>query len=274
MNTTTARQIINSLFSLIVFLLCFSQAQAIIIRHDKADSGYVVDDREFPQLFFLHTRFGNKVCVATLISEDWAITAGHCTEQTPIQETIRQGNDYPLTIAGQSYTVSELIVHPAFRHPQQRQAVDLALIRLDRAVEGVVPVALNSELNEKDQILSLIGWGYTGEGTRGLASNDGKLRRAQNSVMFAGKWLEFVFDDPRALNSPALPLEGVPGLGDSGGPALLETPEGLFLLGVALGEIDNPAENDQGRYGAVSLYERISTHYSWIMQVIAADSGI
>lgn len=248
-----------------------AQAQAIIIRHDRSDDGYVVSEDDFPQLFFLHTRFGNKLCVATLISEIWAITAGHCSEQTPLRETLGQGREYPLTIAGQAYRVTRLVLHPDFRHPQQRQAVDLALIRLDRPVEGVPPIALYQTPDEKDQILSLIGWGYTGEGVHGRASNDGKLRRAENSVMFAGKWLEFLFDDPRTLDSPALPLEGVPGLGDSGGPALLDGPEGLVLVGVALGEIDNPTALEQGRYGAVSLYERVSSHYQWIMQTMLED---
>ncbi len=257
----------------LLLLLGIAQAQAIIIRHDQSDAGYVVSEGEFPQLFFLHTRYGNKICVATLISENWAITAGHCAEQTPLLETLASGSHYELSIAGQSYMATQLVVHPNFRNPQQRLAVDLALIRLDRSVAGVSPLALYQGPDEKDQILSLIGWGYTGEGIHGRASNDGKLRRAENSVMFAGKWLEFMFDDPRATGNQSLPLEGVPGLGDSGGPALLSGPDGPILVGVALGEIDNPAETEQGRYGAVSLYERVSSHYQWIMQTIQEETG-
>jgi len=271
MSSKAAKEIITYL---ILLILGITQAQAIIIRHDRSDAAYVVNEGDFPQLFFLHTRYGNKLCVATLISENWAITAGHCAEQTPLLETMRRGEQYPVIIAGQGNAITELVVHPAFRHPQQRQAVDLALLRLDQAVQGIRPAGLYHETDEKDQVLLLIGWGYTGEGTHGLSSNDGKMRRAENSVMFAGKWLEFLFDDPRELNSPALPLEGVPGLGDSGGPALIEGVQGPILLGVALGEIDNPTELEQGHYGAVSLYERISTHYQWIMQVIGEKRDI
>ncbi len=253
----------------LISVLAVPQGQAIIIRHDRADSRYVVNELDFPQLFFLHTRFDNKVCVATLIAEQWAITAGHCTEQTPIKETIEAGEAYHLFITGQDYSVNELVLHPGFRHSQQLESVDLALIKLDRPVPGVQPVSLYSEQDEQSQALTLMGWGYSGEGIKGRSFNDGKLRRAQNIVMNAGKWLEFQFDDPRSNNGLALALEGVPGLGDSGGPALLESPEGLFLLGVALGEIDNPTQAQEGLYGALSLYERVSSHYAWILQVIS-----
>tara|TARA_R110000772_G_scaffold75022_6_gene163117 strand:+ start:243 stop:992 length:750 start_codon:yes stop_codon:yes gene_type:complete len=245
-----------------------AQVQAIIIRHDMADSRYIVNELDFPQLFFLHTRFDNKVCMATLISEQWAITAGHCTVETPLGETLSAGEPYQVSLVGQIYTVDKLVLHPGFLHPQQSKAVDMALIRLDRVVSGISPIKLYQAGDEQNQILSMIGWGYTGTGAHGMAGNDGKLRRAQNRVEKADQWLEFLFDDPRAVLNSALQLEGVPGLGDSGGPAMLETPEGMVLLGVALGEVDKPDSTEQGSYGAVSLYERISTHYQWILEVI------
>jgi secreted trypsin-like serine protease len=255
--------------AVIIILLGFSQAQAIIIRHDQSDSSYVVYAQQYPQLFYLHTRFDNKICVATLISEQWAITAGHCTEQTPMGEVIQAGGIYPVTIDGTEFAVTELVLHPAYKHPQQMQAVDLALIRLDRP-SGITPISLYQETDEREKVVSFLGWGFTGEGIKGGTGNDGKMRRAQNKVMNAGKWLEFIFDDPRDRNSAALLLEGVPGLGDSGGPALFEAPEGPLLMGIALGEINNPLAASQGSYGSISLYERVSTHYSWILQVISA----
>ncbi|MBN4075305.1 MAG: hypothetical protein COA71_03960 [SAR86 cluster bacterium] len=272
MKTVSAPKLTICLFAfLLSALLGLSQAQAIIIRHDQLDSRYVVYAQQYPQLFYLHTRFNNKICVATLISEQWAITAGHCTEETPLGEMVNNGEDYPVRLDGEDYIVTELVVHPSYKHAQQIEAVDLALIKLDRPVVGINPIHLYQRRDEIDKVVSLVGWGFTGRGTRGGTTNDGKLRRAQNAVMNAGKWLEFVFDDPRDINSAALQLEGVPGLGDSGGPALLETSEGTMLMGVALGEIDNPNAAQQGGYGSISLYERVSTHYAWVLQVIEED---
>ncbi len=249
-------------------LMSLPTAQAIIIRHDQLDSRYVVYEEQYPQLFYLHTRFGNKICVATLISVQWAITAGHCSEETPLAEMISTGEAFHVKLDNEDYTISELVVHPAYKDPRQVEAVDLALIKLDRPVTSFNPISLYQQLDELGKVVSFVGWGFTGMGTPGIMDNDGKMRRAQNTVMNAGKWLEFLFDDPREANSLALPLEGVPGLGDSGGPALIETPRGLMIMGVALGEINNPLADQQGAYGSISLYERVSTHYDWILQVI------
>ncbi len=254
----------------LVLLLPFTAAQAIIIRHDKADRRYRVDESGYPQLFYLHTGFDNKICIATLISPHWAITAAHCARETPLLDTVTRHEEYTLTIARKQYQVTALVMHPRHDTGDQMQDVDLALIRLDRDVENIMPVRLNHDGNEARQVLSLVGWGFTGIGTLGMRNNDGLLRRAQNRVEEAGQWLSFVFDDPRTPGNAALELEGIPGLGDSGGPALLETAEGPMLMGIALGELEEGESPEvQGLYGTVQLYERISSHLEWIEQVIA-----
>lgn len=258
------------LLACLLLLLPVAAAQAIIIRHDKADTRYRVEETRYPQVFFLHTGNAHKICIATLVSPHWAITAAHCTRETPLLDTLRRNERYDLTIARKAYTVAAVVLHPQHDSGDQLRDVDLALIRLDRDVENVVPVVLNREVNEARQVLSLVGWGYTGIGTLGMRNNDGRLRRAQNRVDEAGQWLSFTFDDPRTPGNQALELEGIPGLGDSGGPALLETDAGPVLMGIALGELEEGESPPvQGLYGTVQLYERISSHLDWIEQVIA-----
>ena len=61
------------------------------------------------------------------------------------------------------------------------------------------------------------------------------------------------------------------GLGDSGGPALIETAAGSRLAGVAVGQLVDTIDYDeetQGRYGAIAIYERVSSHLQWIESVI------
>lgn len=258
---------------LAVVLLPVPEASGIIIRHDRADSRYVVAEADWPQVFSLHRRLGNRVCVATLIAERWAITAAHCLEDTPILETLSRHEPWPLTIAGVVHAVEALVLHPEWVPGRPEEGVDLALLRLDRPVRNVTPVPLYRGDDEYDQTVSFLGWGFTGWGTVGRRGNDGKLRRAQNRVSEAGQRLHFRFDDPRRPEDRALPLEGVAGLGDSGGPALVETPAGLRLMGVALGEILNADDADgrQGLYGAVGLYERISIHLQWIESYIVEE---
>ena len=62
----------------------------------------------------------------------------------------------------------------------------------------------------------------------------------------------------------------MPSLGDSGGPALILGEIGASLAGIAVGQIqgEDYEEETQGKYGAVAVYERISSHIDWIEEVI------
>ena len=96
------------------------------------------------------------------------------------------------------------------------------------------------------------------------------MRLANNRISVAERYLRFVFDDPRVPDSESLPLEGMPSLGDSGGPALILGEIGASLAGIAVGQIqgEDYEEETQGKYGAVAVYERISSHIDWIEEVI------
>lgn len=267
----------TSLFTRLLLLfslaLLFFSAQAIVIRHDKSDSRYRVDENEFPAVFYLHYRFNNKVCVATMISPRWALTAAHCTRQTPILESWQQGKPYDLLVAGESYRLTDLVLHPRSEQALAVNKVDLALLRLDRDVENVTPVPVYRKRDEQGRTVLFVGWGYSGPATRESRSNDGRLRRASNKVMEAERWLKFRFDDPRNRDHEAQALEGVPGLGDSGGPALVDTEDGVRVMGVALGELlnDEDPAPAQGMYGAIELYERVSSYLDWIDSVLAVE---
>ena len=262
-------------------LVCFLllgialQGNAIVIRHDRSDSRYQVDEGQYPQLFFLDFRYENKVCVGTLIGKRWAITAGHCIEDTALGDSLKGKRPYALSIHGQSVRVKSVQMHPDFRSFDSEAHVDLALVEFESEVSHILPAEIYRRQDELDQVLSLVGWGFTGIGTRGLLSNDGKMRRAENQVFEADRWLKFRFDDPRT--EAALDLEGIPGLGDSGGPALIES-GGVFLVaGIAVGELQEVISEDstghsssgqKGQYGAIEVYERVSNHYDWIDRTI------
>jgi secreted trypsin-like serine protease len=249
-------------------------AAGIVIRHDRADIQYVVDESRYPQFFHLHERSRRKVCLGTLIAPTWAITAGHCVDDTPLRSSLDAGEPYTLQVAGATYRVDALVLHPDYNNGVLLQGVDLALLRLDREVPGVAPVVLQRSEDEAGHVATLVGWGSTGTGVTGRRSNDGKFRRAENRVASADLWLEFRFDDPRQPDSPALALEGVPGLGDSGGPALIESDGSFTLIGIAVGELVREGDDQrQGLYGATGVYERISRHAAWIDAVLGAGSA-
>lgn len=274
----------SRIFIIAILMASITSTHAIVIRHDTGYSRYVASESMFPAVFWLEQRSMRKVCVATLIDAQWAITAAHCVEETDLRAHIERAGEYAVQIAGLMSGIDRVVMHPnyAFRYEQDHanEEVDLALLHLSEPLAMPVPLSLYREQDELDRVATLLGWGYFGVGTTGIQSDDGRFRMAKNRVSEAQGRLRFDFDDPRLPQSRAVDLEGLPGLGDSGGPALLQTTNGWQVAGVAIGEIaavSAPA-GVQGLYGAVGIYERVSGHLDWIESVIhasglAADHG-
>ncbi len=263
---------------LCVAALCLvGTAHAIIIRHDKNYADYRAVESDFPAVFYLERQGARKVCVATLITAGWAITAAHCAEETGLQAALQDGLTSPVLVAGRQRLINRLAVHPLYQ-PGSSSEVDLALVRFAEPLAFPTPVVLNSAPQEAGQVVSLLGWGFFGIGTTGRSYDDGQFRRAENRIEQAGQRLRIRFDDPREPGSTALEREGMPGLGDSGGPALVRHGDGWMLVGVAVGEVMTAdfSEETQGSYGAIAVYERVSRHLDWIQRIVSpvgAPSG-
>ena len=259
---------------LLLLLVLFGTAlvsEAIIIRHDVGSGDYLVKQIDYPAVFFLELQGGRRVCVATVIHRRWAITAAHCSEETMLGETVAQGRRFGVRVGDRVREIDFVATHPDYDQNSAAD-VDLALLRFVEESAVPRPLPLYSERNEMGQVARLLGWGYFGLGTTGRQYDDGRLRLAENRITETARRLRLVFDDPREPGSDSLALEGTLGLGDSGGPALLETRAGLALAGVAIGEVRDAtySEETQGRYGAVAVYERISQHLDWIEAIVGS----
>ena len=116
----------------------------------------------------------------------------------------------------------------------------------------------------------LPGWGRTGNGLTGLQPADGRFRVAENRVDAAtSRLLVWEFDDPRGLAGRAVPREGISGPGDSGGPALVMTPQGWAVIGVSSGQ--RTFGRAEGLYGAEEEYVRVSSFAAWIDRTVAGS---
>ena len=249
-----------------------STASAIVIRHDLDGSKYLVPTSEFPALVDMPGE-GHGV----LIAPQWIVTAAHAvTWQTEIKEVL---------INGVSRDVEHLVIHPGYIKPPQElidqvlttgdatllrvllaSSDDIALLKLTQPVTDVSPVALYEDDDELSQIAKIVGKGATGTGATGYGAHDShrtELRRAFNKITSAhDRWFCYVFDDAPS----ALPLEGMTGNGDSGGPALIQVKDQWLLAGLpswatAQGDVRTLR---LGLYGQSSCNVRISHYIDWI----------
>ncbi|WP_296249692.1 trypsin-like serine protease [uncultured Stenotrophomonas sp.] len=266
------------LFALLLTLP--STADAIVIRHDVDDANYRIPSDEFPALVDMPGE-GH----GSLIAPRWAVTAAHTL---PRHAELKQ-----VTINGLPREVERVIIHPGYRTLPQTlidQATasgeamlivvflassdDIALIKLRQPVTDVAPVAASKRDDEAGQTIKLIGKGATGTGDIGhdpSGPNRTELRRAFNRVSSAyDRWLCYVFDAPPS----ALPLEGVLGNGDSGGPALIQSGNQWLLAGLGSWKVvqGNVLTARPGRYGQVACNVRISHYADWIDDVISEQT--
>jgi len=89
-------------------------------------------------------------------------------------DTVSRLERYQLTVAGHTVHADRVELHPLSETGDELKNVDLALIHLADGISDVVPARLNRGSDELGQVFSLVGWGYSGIGTRGLQGNDGR----------------------------------------------------------------------------------------------------
>jgi len=189
---------------------------------------------------------------ATLIAPDWLLTAGH------VAAAVRHRGS--LTVLGREYPVQRVEIHGDWRELGPH---DIGLVRLGRRVEGVNPLGLYRGAKERGVVATLVGHGGAGRGDSRARTEDGRTRAATSRVdSVSAAWLYFSFDAPPGGTD----LEGAPGPGDSGGPAIIRVNGADLVAGISSAGFDG--HDGPGSYGAVDVFTRVSTHAAWIDSVM------
>jgi hypothetical protein len=252
--------------------LSLSSSEAIVVRHDVPDAKYQASDEQFPQIAYLPEE-GQGV----LIADQWVVTAAHAVQWRPVKEVILHGIVRP---------VVEVIVHPGCKKPPkqlqsgdaaplmafQTTSNDIALIKLRHPVKDVRPMPIYRGSDEKGKTAEILGKGATGNGLTGEypgSPHRGQLRRAYSRVIGTdARWLMLKFEAP----PEALPLEGMPADGDSGGPVIIGANDTMQLAGLVSWKYatGNLSQFRCCRYGQITYQVRVSRYTDWIDQTIAA----
>jgi hypothetical protein len=285
------REIRMKWFVACCLLAVANAAGAVVVRADVEDARYRMPEAAFPALADLPGE-GHGV----LIAPQWVVTAAHAA---PMQ---MPGMEQDVTIGGVAHRIKRIVVYPGYEKlpdPLVKEVLasrdfsrlyafldasdDIALIELVAPVADVTPVTLYRGDREAGMTAELLGKGASGDGSVGQdphGAHRGVLRHAFNTIAGAdARYLWYRFDPPAS----ALPLEGITGSGDSGGPLLIGDGHARQLVGLASwGQY--PPEHPfwktwtadrpfvQGLYGQIVHAVRISHYVPWIEQVMAASA--
>ena len=245
-----------SLISVIIFLFGF--LPPIVMRHDVEESEYVkLAEKYAGSVVNLNVGCG------TFIKDNVIITAAHVADYME--------KENPLTIDGVKYPIKEIIIHPEFEM-QTSIENDIAILILKNRVPNVEIAELYYGDDELGKTIIFAGTGWAGTGEKGMTEGhiikDNIMRAAQNKVdgITENGFIRFTFDEPGSED--ALPLEGISGPGDSGGPALWFVDNQPYLMGVSSYQYGRALQRPQGVYGVYEYYTRISEYTDWINQEI------
>jgi hypothetical protein len=225
-------------------LITISSTHGIVTRHDVSDKRF----QEFGERYSSSVAYIGG-CMATLVEPSWLLTAAHCMRGRG------EGVDLKTALHLETpYQVKQIFVHPDN---------DIALVQLKTPVRNGKPAALYNQTDEVGKVVVFVGNGVSGNGRDGLTGEDGNLRGATNTVIEASeRSVVFLFDAPETATN----LEGISGPGDSGGPAFIEVDNLLYVIGVSAYQKSNGFK--EGHYGVNEYYTRVSSHYSWLRDII------
>jgi hypothetical protein len=226
-----------------------STAHAIVMRHDVDPDAYLLNDFVYQSVVAVNG------CTATLIATRWILTAAHCVDSA---STLG-----PLQLMAEEVEIIGVDIHPGYA-TANTPIHDVALLELSAPVSSIIPTAPYEGMDELGQVMKLAGFGDVGDAEQGIyeSCSPCDLRGADNRVTVANDYhLRFRFDNPR--KGASLPLEGVGGPGDSGGPAFIENSVGRFVAGVS--------SFGRKSYGEFDQYIRVSQELDWLLEVMGDE---
>uniref|UniRef100_A0A6M2DL83 Putative trypsin-like serine protease n=1 Tax=Xenopsylla cheopis TaxID=163159 RepID=A0A6M2DL83_XENCH len=259
---------------LIYFILILLATVDYIKTDTRIMGGFKVDIKEFG--WQLSLQYENKhVCGASIIHQNWAITAAHCVEDsflTPNLLSLRAGSDQHAA-GGTVYGVREVSIHPGYGLSMN---YDVALLKMSKSfsftvcsVQSISLAKMNDEL-DTGAIVTVTGWGHSKE--------DGVMEKYLHGV-------ELNIVDHNECNEAYADFGGITEnmicagtkdggkdscKGDSGGPLIDKnrTLIGIVSWGFGCGKADKPEVHRQKNSRIIGGINANISDYPWQLSML------
>ncbi len=244
-----------------------SENNSILTRHDKDEAEFFKLAERFEK-YMCHLNLPD--CEGTIIADQWAITAAHCA--VLITEKFDAGRKHFVIINDVEIEVDKVIIYKDWDTQEDDSSlIDIALLHLKTKPIDAMQAKLYVGQDEVDKLIYMVGKGSNGNGLVGVSGTDWKQRGVTNRIETATKnWLTWTFDHPNTKTKYLTEYEGISGPGDSGGPAFIVKNDTVFLAGISSWQ--DTKGGDEGLYGVVENYTRVSQYIQWIEEEMSGTS--